>query len=240
MQNTQYNRAGLIVIVLIVIGFQPFTSYSQEVDTTSRIGRLHRHLQSMIEQKYGPYFSVIQVLPFDSLVGRQSEDRCGSTIGFTDPFGTLRGGTLFSVHGWYSTDDSNCIAIYKNGHIIWQSNWITGGFSGLTGIEDINRDGKVDLLTQWKYCRLSPSPNSEGVYDRECTAYLSIVSWDGARGTMLNGIDSSGKSTITGDCFQLQPFGKKHIMQIHARHLSEGDEEMSEDVYRWNGSTYIK
>lgn len=112
-------------------------------------------------------------------------------------------------------------------------------------IKDINRDGKVDMITSWD------------VGDRFGEEYLWIFGWDGHTGFLENAYDDENQSVIAAQQggFELEDINGDGIMEIIGEQDSvqftyETDEgatkkvmntiEERYNVYSWNGQLYGK
>ena len=159
----------------------------------------------------------------DSVIGEK--EYLGGEI--TDPYGTLHGCVLFSSVRYLSDQDSGFFGIYKEGKIIWTSDNIIQGVWQITfKTEDINKDGKIDILTTW---HTNGDPKIQEMW---------IFSWDGIGGNIINQIDDNfGESVIQGEGFELVDHDSTGVKDIVATTKSKDDEITV--FFRWDGTRYV-
>ncbi|MGQ9799951.1 MAG: hypothetical protein ACUVRG_11830, partial [Ignavibacterium sp.] len=159
-------------------------------------------LSSIVKSTYGEQFTVIYFI-LDSMFHKDNVYGI-----FSDPYNQLTGKVLFLAYPFYmgdfevySSPDSSIIGMYSNGSVIWQSEFLslvkkdTARFGEYHDyyippdevfcIQDINRDGKVDILLM--------------------TDALWIISWDGSTGTIINDIDTQDRTSklLSSDTYRL-------------------------------------
>lgn len=158
-------------------------------------------IKSEINSIKNDEYSIGYVLNVDSSLGFSLGPRWPEVGQIENPYGTLTNCYVFLANRETFSNPKDfakgIIGIYKNGQIIWQSdnkikNNVKNGF--IWSIKDINRDGKVDIMTTWvstdSWDILS---NSGGVSPY---VFLWILSWDGINGKMINQIGTKGESKI--------------------------------------------
>ncbi len=119
----------------------------------------------------------------------------------------------------------NYIGIYKNGRIQWLSDEPIRGESGrITGILDLNNDGKTEIISEWNIGGDGPG-------------YLWIFGWDGMKGWRINALVESGESVIEGDPngFNIYDAEGDGILEISDLTIKDGSAAWS-----WNGAEYGK
>jgi len=148
-----------------------------------------------------------------------------------DPYGTLKGCIIFFA----GNGERGSIGIYKDGQIVWHSDTLIGEgmVSGVNffGTTDINRDGKVDIITSWYKGQ------------RFRAEYLWIFSWDGRAGVLENAIDETfHQSVIEGaeGSFEFVDINGDDIMEIVGISHEDQEDSLIKVVYSWNGQLYGK
>jgi hypothetical protein len=204
-------------------------------------GTIRAQVISAVQAKYGPeYTAGISVL--DSAIAWNNSTYDGGEL--TDPYGTLKGCTLFSV--WKIEDDDEehgIMGLYKNGQIIWCSDPIfKDGWKGIYAIKDINRDGKVEILVDW-------TPGRQLIR----VSHLWIISWDGSKGSIINQTSPISGNTIihaSESMYDLFEIDTSSAMVIRSDWPGPDMEDFSEYfpnnqiqtypyvTYSWNGSLY--
>jgi len=192
-------------------------------------------IQTGVENIFGPgKYEIIDVMNVDST------KEPGAPEGIEDPYGTLTRCYVFVASGKTPADPNQehprgFIGIVKNSQIIWRSDTlINDSWAVEAGIEDIrelNRDGKVDIVTVWQ----------EG--NRGDQAYVWIFSWDGQSGSILNDIGSDNRSAIVSvvDNMHIVDLNGDGIKEITGRWNSDADPTAYVSVtYSWNGHLYGK
>jgi hypothetical protein len=152
-----------------------------------------------------------------------------------DPYHTLAQCYVFTAEGITQDNDSprpkGFIGVFKNGQILWRSDIIVNealGSCGYFDISDINRDGKVELSTSW----------CEG--NQSDFRHLWIFGWDGSTGTLLNDVDSTGRSILSYlgeslDIIDINGDGIKELQGVWDPDNSGNDVTV---IYSWNGYKY--
>jgi hypothetical protein len=155
-------------------------------------------------------------------------------FGFYDPYGTLKDCYIFLARpygsGEHNENTKGLVGIYKSGSIIWMSKreieTIYMINSGILGVMDLNRDGKVDIITKW-YAGMGGEKIDLWIYE-----------WDGTTAKRINQLSNKATSALKAtlasvELVDVQPDGVKEIT---------GEDYMTEDsrlrVYSWNGQQY--
>jgi hypothetical protein len=159
-------------------------------------------------------------------------------FGFSDPYGTLKDCYIFlaTPYGPAKPGDNRhgFIGIYKSGSIIWTSKReINLSFvvnMEIPGVLDLNRDGKVDIITSWYI----------GMYGGN--VQLWIYEWNGTTGERINQVSrpsamdeeqSPLQATVASlELIDVQPDGIKEIEGLNL--------DSTLTVYSWNGQEYGK
>ncbi len=207
----------------VVISVYLFVSTIQCAGTLQRTTRqeVTKSLDTIVKQQFGRNYEVaVEIV--DSLLGSQRDE--GDEI--TDPYGTLRGCILFSGVRYYGDQDSSFFGVYRDGRIIWTSDRIINGVWGITfATQDINKDGKVEILTTWY---TNGDPRME---------YMWIFSWDGNKGEIINQVKISGEDVILGGSFKLVAHDSSGVRDIAS--TSQSKEAIITTFYRWDGAQYV-
>ena len=224
----------IIIIILayaVVLG-QP--SYEEKYDPNEVV---QHALENAVQAKYGNYYEVSGHI-MDSLISNSPPNE------ISDPYGTLAGCVLFSAwHSWQNKD-SVVTGIYRNGQIIWDNYPGTRAVFGdeLLLSKDINNDGEVDILGVELDFDLMTREGS-GI------SYLWILSWNGARGKIINDINVTTKQSMlvsTDGWYDLVDINRNGILVIRGEidsiwqryfpYLNPAT--LPSITYSWDGSKY--
>jgi len=192
-------------------------------------------IQTGVENIFGAgKYEIIDVMNVDST------KEPGASEGIEDPYGTLTRCYVFVAFGKTPADPNQehprgFIGIVRNSQIIWRSDTLINDSwaveAGIEDIRDLNRDGRVDIVTIWQ----------EG--NRGDRAYVWIFSWDGHIGSVISDIGSDHRSAI------VSVVDKLHILDLNGDGIKEitgrwkGDVDPTAYVsvtYSWNGHLYGK
>jgi len=125
------------------------------------------------------------------------------------------------------------VGIVRGGQILWRSEDLAGSFSGLSSsistIDDINKDGMVDVVI------------SEET-DHGDVVRLWIFSWDGEKGRNITQCDESSCSLLlTESDYKLVDVNNDGITEIQASwYENTNSKKTSKVIYSWNGNLYGK
>jgi hypothetical protein len=207
--------------------------------TDEIVSAIQTQVNTIISDKY----QVVNVLNVDSSLGGGLGPRWPDVGSVEDPYGTLTHCFVFSAtrgSGATAADSaSGIVGVFKAGQILWHSNGtLTVGAPGMAAnsiwvIKDINRDGRVDILTTWISGSMGANP----------PMYLWIFSWDGRHGTIINSRHEDKQSSLMIDSyalFSLADIEGDGIWEIQGS-ASLYDGGALRSVYRtfsWNGSQY--
>lgn len=185
-----------------------------------------------IDQQLDSHFSVDYKIDdaifVDSLENHYDRNRSG----IDDEYGKLNNCIIFTaaINGAIK-NVKGIIGVYKANQIIWYSDFIIpddeiygGGF--IDKIEDINNDGKVEIMTVWE------SIGGASYH----TKTLFVHSWDGDQGSLAVDISGGGSTII---CYETKLFeyidvdgnGKWEI-------ISFGYIDNTPSVFEWDGTKY--
>ncbi len=189
-------------------------------------------IQTLVNSIFGPgKYEIFDIVNVDS-----TKDP-GAPDGVEDPYGTLKQCYVFIARGkgmLLETRPKGFIGIFKNGQIIWKSDTLINNDevvnAEIVAIGDLNRDGKVDIVTKWQ----------EGM--RGDIAYLWIFSWDGHIGSVINDINAEHRSTIVSvlDDLHIVDLNGDGIKEIVGKWSDVPMEEYPTVTYSWNGQLYGK
>jgi len=206
---------------------------------------IRNEIKPKVQTILGPNYGV-QLAEFDSIIGKR-QDPFYRYI--TDPYNTLAGCVFFRAYlmDEDGTDlmERSAVGIYKNGNILWMSDTIMAATWGsIFGAEDINNDGKVEIMTLWY------DPN---YIDKRSDMW--IISWDGTSGKIINdyefqfGVQAGGatsKIISYPQLFVILDQNNNGIKQIRGEWSDNG--YFPEDdgsiptyptvTYCWNGNIY--
>ncbi len=138
-------------------------------------------IDQQLDSHFGVDYEIGDAIFVDSLENHYDLNRSG----IDDEYGTLDNCIVFTASQYEGYRSINrTIGVYRANQVIWYSENIVdedilgGGFIDM--IEDINNDGKVEILTIWE---------SEGGANYH-TKKLYVHSWDGTQGILA--VDVSG------------------------------------------------
>ncbi len=183
-------------------------------------------INQQLNSHYGVDYEIDDEIFVDSLENNYDENRSG----IDDEYGTLKDCIVFTAEksGAYKNVDG-IVGVYKNNQIIWYSGFVTpedeiygGGF--IDKIEDINNDGKLELMTIWE---------SEGGASYH-TKTLYVHSWDGSIGRLA--VDTTGGLPIVGD--ENKSFEYIDINGDGAWEIISLGYDNYPTVFEWDGSKY--
>ena len=129
-------------------------------------------IDQQLDSHFGVDYEIYDAIFIDSLEIHYDINRSG----IDDEYETLKSCIAFTAgkNGFYR-NVQGIIGIYRNNHIVWYSDFMVpndeiygGGF--IDKIEDINNDGKVEIMTIWEAV-------GGASYH---TKILFIHSWDGS------------------------------------------------------------
>jgi hypothetical protein len=221
MKYIKYLRVlSLAIIFTTVIKAQ--NEQGGLIDPDDPSGNIKTQITSLIQARYGASYNDIGIQVIDSLIARNKSSSEWGVL--NDRYGTLHGCVLFDAdqsEGWH---DKCIMGIYKNGQLLWCSDsTFCNIWGGTFSIEDINHDGKIEILIE----RYHPS-NIE-------SRYLWIISWDGMTGTIINGVDGENKNSVicsAAEMFQLITTDTTSPMRIRGYWSDQWI------TYGWTGTNY--
>ncbi len=205
---------------------------------------IYETLNSEIKSVYGSSFEVSSYLKIDSSFINSTYNLSGL---ITDPYGTLDNSIVFTaIDNSNGTDNCNSlVGVYKNGNISWASPQVINSedivATRIYATIDLNRDGNVDILTNWiKNGKFAPM-------------YCWILSWNGTNEYFINDIDQFCESvvyTISSADFKLADIEGDGIWEIEGYEMEQGEPEIingeenptylfSPIVFKWDGEKYI-
>lgn len=182
-----------------------------------------------IRLQLAPLYILSYVMSVDSAAGIPGKYE--SVV--SDEYGTLKGCLILTAMGKRQPGGyypHGFVAIYRQGAIIWRSDTLINSRSVAGGgkvldIRDLNRDGTIDITTNWLEGRANGAAE-----------YLWIVSWNGMSGRLINKYDAaSGESSL------ISADGSLSIVDVQGDGIIEFRGEWPEGTpveYRWNGSLY--
>ncbi len=207
-----FERIWLAFCILLLIAL-PGPLYSRQANddqVKNQITNILMQMDSSSELLW--LHSMRSLLPFSS-----SEQQ------FSDPYHSLKDCYIFSDDFSIRGNREAQIGIFKNSSIIWNSPAVIQNATGdIYSIQDLNRDGMVDIATRWK-------SGATGEWEQ-----LWIISWDGTSGHFINAYDQDGSSHITAQAgsFYLDDLDGDGIKEI------VGNNAGNHIVFRWNGANY--
>jgi hypothetical protein len=235
-------------LLILLIGFFSFQVCLRAQDqyllpgvTDNIVSAIQTQVSTVISDKY----VVTQVLNVDSSLGGGLSPRWPDVGAIENPYGTLTHCFIFNGtrrQGATPADSaSGVVGVFKDGQILWHSDGIlTVEEPGMMAntiwtIKDINKDGKVEILTTW--ISLSSGTNPP--------MYLWIFSWDGQKGEIINARDKNKQSILKIDSyglFSLKDINRDGIWEIQGSiTVYEGDSTRTEfRTFSWNGQKYGK
>jgi hypothetical protein len=214
----------LVLLFLFILSFDAISARAQKGVFRNINHKIEQQLQTRFNEEYSAF-----------AFNRVKTPKWNFPFGFYDPYGTLKDCYIFIATPIDSkaTNPFAFIGIYKSGSIIWISKReidpTNVSDSEIMGVLDLNRDGKVDILTSW----------TMGMHGGSMD--LWIYEWDGTSGRRINQVKPGfflpkGKqSTLNAteasvELIDVQPDGIKEI-------LAEND-NADLTVYSWNGQQY--
>ncbi len=233
----------LLVLITIILNHYNLRGQSS-TDPYTAPDYVTAYIESRMNAKYNGSFALSIYFIMDSLVNKIPYYYMDEK--FEDPFGTLKGISIFSCQKYTDSEDSSIVGIYKDGNILWDSGPIIFGniLSNLSFCKDINKDGTVDIGLIAEYADFAEAYNPNNV-----TYYLWILSWDGYNGAFINEYDvNNRKSSLVPGSFELFDENGDGIYEISSMYSYE-DEYTHTPVenpppnypyvtYGWNGSKY--
>jgi hypothetical protein len=208
----------MLVFMVIYLTLLTEKLYSQNgVNEDDKISII-QHLTSI----YGVDYEIDDLIFVDSLENHYDESRRG----IDDEYGTLDGCIVFTASNYVGYKSvSRIIGVYKENQIIWYSDNIDDkdiiGGGIIEKIEDINNDGKVEIMTVW-------IAEGGAAYSHKI---MYVHTWDGSQGNLAV-YSPYGESPIV--CSEFEAF---YYIDIN------GDckwEIISfPNVFEWNGSKYV-
>jgi hypothetical protein len=200
-------------------------------------------IQTQLNTNVGDNYRVTMVLNVDSSLGGGLGPRWPDVAAIENPYGTLTHCLVFNATRMAQVapadSASGVVGVFKDGRILWHSDGIlTVEEPGMIAnaiwtIKDINRDGKVEILTTWMSLSSGSNP----------PMFLWIFSWDGYQGTVINARDEDKQSVLMVDSygdFSLVDVEGDGIWEIQGPVTSyEGDSTRTAiRTFSWNGSLY--
>jgi len=209
-------RIELLLILFLTTIMMGFAQNRKERETLAR-QEINAQLHGMLRGNY----RAGKIIDVDSLIG----DHRYNIYNLEDPYGTLARCFIFmaSNENEYFLEGQSIVGVFKGGQIIWHSDTLIQGVCGhLLSTRDINKNGKVDIVTEWGDCGKGPG-------------YVWIFEWDGNTGTQINATDSTGKSVLIGpsDAFRLYDAEGDGVWEIENSLAEEGM-----NTWSWNGTLY--
>jgi len=201
-------------------------------------------IESQMNAKYGGTYTLTIYFIMDSLIDKIPFDYMDEK--YEDPYGTLKGVSVFSCQKNTDSEDSSIVGVYKDGNILWDSGPIIFGniLSRLSFCKDINKDSTVDIGLISEKEDFSENYNPNNVVD-----YLWILSWNGSNGKFINDYDpGTDKSKLVPGPFKLFDENGDGVYEISSMY-SYDDEYTHTPIenpppnypyvtYGWNGSKY--
>jgi len=241
MKNcSPFSRTGLRSVLACLF---TITVWGTAVSQTEIIGdgvcqSLAQELSSQLGRTYE-----VGYYDLDSLIGKRVSRPMVQTEVIQDPYGTLKENLLFSA--WPVDEDGSLVeervvlGFAKGNQILWKTDPVIGGhWNLLWGADDLNYDGRVDVIVTFNYT------------DRLRIDYVWILSWNGRTGEFLNPFDAStGQSGIVTTDGILEMVHGKRASALRA-YWDLSDEDIAgffpKDLpptipyvtYAWNGSFY--
>jgi hypothetical protein len=223
-----------------ILLFFSFLSFLHAQNRFDPQGMIQSQLTDLVQARYGSDFQFVAYNIIDSLIYYSKSN----LENIQDPYGTLKGCILFSVHkaNLEGAPDTFVVGMLKNGQIIWDN--APGTIADLGGdllyAQDINSDGEVDLLISEIDDEFLSIGKPPFLY------YLYILSWNGLRGRFVNSIREDQTSAMIGDGgFELVDKTGDGIKEVKVA-LPDIDIDWDEYktstypyiTYGWNGSQY--
>ncbi len=185
-------------------------------------------IDQQLDSHFGVDYEIDDAIFVDSLENHYDRNRSG----IDDEYGTLKGCIVFtaSKNGTY-INVKGIVGIYRDNQIIWYSDFIIpddeiygGGF--IDKIEDINNDGKVEIMTAWE------SVGGASYH----TKTLFVHSWNGNQGSLDVDVLGGGSPI---KCYETKLFeyidvngdGKWEIISFEYI-------DNTPSVFEWDGTKY--
>ena len=134
-------------------------------------------IDQQLDSHFGVDYEIADYIFVDSLEEHYDIDR--ELI--DDEYGTLDNCIVFTAEKTQTYKNvKGIVGVYKNGQIIWYSDYIIPdneiyGNGFIYSIEDINNDGKVEIMTEWE-------GTGGASYN---TIRLFVHEWDGNQGVLV-------------------------------------------------------
>ena len=162
---------------------------------------------------------------------------------FTDPYGTLTGCTIFSVRPkgdpeefMYNLSGAYWFGVYKDGEVLWLSDSLYSDEtldSYFIVTQDINKDGKVDIVNEL---------STFDLHGGDLEEYLFIISWDGQNGEFINDGGKHSKITNYKGGFKLIDLNDDGVYELSSDTWTydetTNEYDSSKVVACWNGEKY--
>jgi len=215
-----------IFYLILILGYfasQNLTAQEHFVSPADSIA-----IDQQLDSHFGIDYEIVDYIYVDSL--EDNSDYSRAII--DDEYGTLDNCIVFTAekNTDNSTNAKGIVGVYKNGQIIWYSDYIIpddeiygGGF--IYAIEDINNNGKLEIMTQWDTYGGASYQNK----------ILYIHTWDGNQGSLIVDVSQGGSPIDWPDTklFEIIDVQGDGVFEIVT--LGFGN---SPTVYEWNGSNY--
>jgi len=179
-------------------------------------------IKQQLNVHFGVDYEIDDAIFVDSLENHYDRNRHG----IYDEYGTLDNCIVFTASEYERYKSINrVIGVYRTNQIIWYSENIADeyilGAGFIDMIEDINNDGKVEIMTIWE--------TEGGAAYRYRTLY--VHSWDGTQGNIA--VDMSYGSSPIG-CSEFESF---YYIDVNG----DGKWEIISfpNVFEWDGSKYL-
>ncbi|MDL1893329.1 hypothetical protein FBQ87_10640, partial [Sphingobacteriales bacterium CHB3] len=226
----------LVLMAFFVTGI--VKSIAQPGVTEATYAAITASLQAI----YGQAASVGQVINVDS--SRNPLGDVNVARGAQDSYGTLTGCYIFTGRPYGSNrSDGGVVGIFRNNAIVWQSDTLMqindsfGQDGEIYGVYDLNRDGRVDIITMWR--------------DTRGGRMLQIVDWDGTSGRLIseNGMSENPIMTDKYGVFDFVDIEGDGVWEVQGSVsfvsvvIEEGEPTLNADsmkcnTHRWNGTKY--
>jgi hypothetical protein len=249
-------RRSIIILLYFVIIYPIMSSTFAQEYLPGVTEEIFSAIDSKVKSEINIDLYVNNVLNVDSSLGYELGPRWPDVGRIEDPLNQLTNCYVFTANRYYFTqiEDSigGIIGIFKDGQIIWNSGdlikistMIQPGY--IWSIKDINRDGKVEIMTTWI------SMNSYDIWSngaRSPFMFLYIVGWDGSNGTIYNNMDAQGNSTIkisANSLFNIADIEGDGIWELQGGAFPENSEDSLQvneynsfvlRTFSWNGQLY--
>jgi len=214
-------KKTLLIISLLII--QTTLWAQKSYVSASDLAAINQQLDS----HFGVDYEIDDAIFVDSLENHYDRNRSG----IDDEYGTLDNCIVFTASQYEGYRSINhVIGVYKDNQIIWYSENIVdedilgGGFIDM--IEDINNDGKVEIMTKWE---------SEGGAAYH-TKTLYVHSWDGTQGSLAVDVSGGGSHIASHEnkFFEYIDVNGDGRFEI----ISFVYTDNSPTVFEWDGTKY--